>query len=206
MPEDRVVHIPNFADEAPVEPLPRDSFNTPADVPLLLAAGRLHVNKGFDTLLRALVDVPDAFLWLAGSGPEEQSLKSLCTELGLDQRVRFLGWRNDVTALMRSVDAFVCPSRHEGLGSIVMESFAHRCPIIATRSQGPGEVIENEKTGLLTDIDDVGQLTEAIKRTLGNEALRQQWVDNASDVYASTYSREVIVSSYLDFYKRITNR
>ena len=87
-----------------------------------------------------------------------------------------------------------------------MESFAHRCPIIATRSQGPGEVIENEKTGLLTDIDDVGQLTEAIKRTLGNEALRQQWVDNASDVYASTYSREVIVSSYLDFYKRITNR
>ncbi|MBO6753630.1 MULTISPECIES: glycosyltransferase [Spongiibacter] len=203
MPEDRVVHIPNFADEAPVEPLPRDSFNTPADVPLLLAAGRLHVNKGFDTLLRALVDVPDAFLWLAGSGPEEQSLKSLCTELGLDQRVRFLGWRTDVTALMRSVDAFVCPSRHEGLGSIVMESFAHRCPIIATRSQGPGEVIENEKTGLLTDIDDVGQLTEAIKRTLGNEALRQQWVDNASDVYASTYSREVIVSSYLGFYNRI---
>ena len=206
MPEDRVVHIPNFADETPVEPLPRDSFNTPADVPLLLAAGRLHVNKGFDTLLRALVDVPDAFLWLAGSGPEEQSLTSLCTELGLDQRVRFLGWRNDVTALMRSVDAFVCPSRHEGLGSIVMESFAHRCPIIATRSQGPGEVIENEKTGLLTDIDDVGQLTEAIKRTLGNETLRQQWVDNASGVYASTYSREVIVSSYLDFYKRITNR
>ena len=203
MPEDRVVHIPNFADETPVEPLPRDSFNTPADVPLLLAAGRLHVNKGFDTLLRALVDVPDAFLWLAGSGPEEQSLKFLCAELGLDQRVRFLGWRNDVTALMRSVDAFVCPSRHEGLGSIVMESFAHRCPIIATRSQGPGEVIENEKTGLLTDIDDVGQLAEAIKLTLGNETLRQQWVDNASGVYASTYSREVIVASYLDFYSRI---
>ena len=203
MPEDRVVHIPNFADEPPVEPLPRDSFNTPADVPLLLAAGRLHVNKGFDTLLRALVDVPDAFLWLAGSGPEEQSLKSLCTELGLDQRVRFLGWRNDVTALMRSVDAFVCPSRHEGLGSIVMESFAHRCPIIATRSQGPGEVIENEKTGLLTDIDDVPQLVDALRLVITDPVLRQRLVGNAAEVYKLTYSRQVIVDAYMNFYETI---
>lgn len=203
MPEDRVVHIPNFADETPVKALPRDSFDTPADVPLLLAAGRLHVNKGFDTLLRALVNVPDAFLWLAGSGPEEQALKALCSELGLDKRVRFLGWRNDVTALMRSVDAFVCPSRHEGLGSIVMESFAHRCPIIATKSQGPGEVIDDEKTGLLTDIDDVGQLAEAMKVALDSEPLRQQLVENAAQVYASTYSRQVIVDAYLNFYRRI---
>ncbi|WP_372865355.1 glycosyltransferase family 4 protein, partial [Spongiibacter sp.] len=203
MPEERVVHIPNFADETPVAPLPRDSFDTPADVPLLLAAGRLHVNKGFDTLLQALVAVPEAHLWLAGSGPEEQALKTLCSELGLDRRVRFLGWRNDVTALMRSVDAFVCPSRHEGLGSIVMESFAHHCPIIATRSQGPGEVIEHEYSGLLTDIDDVGQLAEAISATLDDGGLRQRMVDNAAGVYASTYSRQVIVDAYLDFYRRI---
>lgn len=206
MPEERVVHIPNFADETPVEPLPRDSFDTPADVPLLLAAGRLHVNKGFDTLLRALVNVPDAVLWLAGSGPEEQALKSLCSELGLDKRVRFLGWRNDVTALMRSVDAFICPSRHEGLGSIVMESFAHRCPIIATRSQGPGEVIEHDYSGLLTDIDDVGQLSEAMNLALTDVALRERLVENATQVYATTYSRQVIVDAYLDFYRRIAEQ
>lgn len=203
MPEERVVHIPNFADETPVEPLPRDSFDTPADVPLLLAAGRLHVNKGFDTLLRALVNVPDAVLWLAGSGPEEQALKSLCSELGLNKRVRFLGWRNDVTALMRSVDAFICPSRHEGLGSIVMESFAHRCPIIATRSQGPGEVIDNEYSGLLIEIDNARELAEAISRVLADGNLKIQLVDNAAAVYASTYSRKVVTQAYLDFYQRI---
>ncbi len=198
-----MVHIPNFADETPVEPLPRDSFDTPADVPLLLAAGRLHVNKGFDTLLRALVNVPDAVLWLAGSGPEEQALKSLCSELGLNKRVRFLGWRNDVTALMRSVDAFICPSRHEGLGSIVMESFAHRCPIIATRSQGPGEVIDNEYSGLLIEIDNARELAEAISRVLADGNLKIQLVDNAAAVYASTYSRKVVTQAYLDFYQRI---
>ncbi|MFC6670336.1 glycosyltransferase [Marinobacterium aestuariivivens] len=139
IPADRVVQIPNFADETPVEPLPRDSFDTPTDRPLILAAGRLHVNKAFDVLLHALADLPDVMLWLAGSGPEETSLKALCSQLGLDERVRFLGWRDDVTTLMRTADLFVCPSRHEGLGSIVMESWAHGCPIVATNSQGPAK-------------------------------------------------------------------
>src|SRR5690606_17238191 len=115
MPAERVFHIPNFADETPVQPLPRTSFDTPPERPLLIAAGRLHVNKAFDILLRALPAIPDAVLWLAGDGPEESNLKALAQELGVAERVRFLGWRNDVTTLMASGDVFVCPSRHEGL-------------------------------------------------------------------------------------------
>jgi glycosyltransferase involved in cell wall biosynthesis len=203
MPENRVVHIPNFADETPVTPLSKTSFDTPESVSLILAAGRLHENKGFDTLLRALKNIPDAVLWLAGSGPEESALKSLCADLGLNNRVRFLGWRNDVTALMRSVDLFVCPSRHEGLGSIVMESFAHGCPIVATRSQGPGEVISHGESGILTEIDNVGELTSAIRDVLTNDALRKQLVQQASAVYETTYSKKVVVASYLDFYRQI---
>ncbi|WP_374973896.1 glycosyltransferase, partial [Spongiibacter marinus] len=98
------------------------------------------------------------------------------------------------------------PSRHEGLGSIVMESFAHRCPIIATRSQGPGEVIEHDYSGLLTDIDDVGQLSDAMNLALTDAALRERLVENATQVYATTYSRQVIVDAYLDFYRRIAEQ
>lgn len=203
MPADKVVHIPNFADETPVAPLPRESFNTPDGVPLILAAGRLHQNKGFDTLLRALKAIPDAVLWLAGSGPEEAALKGLCNELGLDDRVRFLGWRNDVTALMRSVDLFVCPSRHEGLGSIVMESFCHGCPIVATNSQGPGEVIEDEYSGLLTEIDNVDHLAAAIAGLLANDEARNRLAENARSVYQSTYSKQVVIDAYHAFYQRI---
>lgn len=200
MPADRVVHIPNFADERPAEPLPRDSFDTPTDKPLLLAAGRLHTNKGFDTLLRALASIPNATLWLAGSGPEEAALKALCHELGLDSRVRFLGWRNDVTALMRTADVFICPSRHEGLGSIVMESWAHHCPIVATRSQGPGEVIEDGVTGLLTDIDDVAALAETTQRVLANADFRQRLVAQAAAHYAKHYCEAVVVEAYRKFF------
>jgi glycosyltransferase involved in cell wall biosynthesis len=206
MPADRVFYIPNFADETPVQPLPRDSFNTPPEQPLILAAGRLHVNKAFDVLLHALADLPNVTLWLAGDGPEEANLKALCNKLGLDARVRFLGWRNDVTTLMKSVDLFVCPSRHEGLGSIVMESWAHRCPIIATRSQGPGEAIENGVSGLLTPIDDANALAQAIGSVLESEELKQALTEGGAQVYAEGYCRQHIVSEYVKFYERIMLR
>ena len=202
-PRERVVYIPNFADETPVTPLPRDSFDTPTDRPLILAAGRLHENKGFDTLLHSLVEMPGVILWLAGAGPEEANLKGLCQQLGLNDRVRFLGWRNDVTTLMASVDLFVCPSRHEGLGSIVMESWAHRCPIVATNSQGPGEAITDGVSGLITPIDDAAALAKAILRVLDREDLRQCLIEGGSQVYAEGYSKQHIVQQYVDFYSRI---
>jgi len=203
MPADRVFYIPNFADETPVEPLPRDSFETPADRPLILAAGRLHENKGFDILLQALKKVPDAMLWLAGSGPEEQALKQQCHELSLDERVRFLGWRNDVTTLMKTADLFVCPSRHEGLGSIVMESWAHECPIIATNSQGPGELIDSGETGVITPVDKPEPLAEAIRELLDNPAEAGRLAHNASQHYWQNFSESVIVGQYLDLYQSI---
>lgn len=203
MPAEKVFHIPNFADETPVQPIPRESYDTPADKPLILAAGRLHVNKAFDTLLHALVKVPEATLWLAGSGPEEAALKALCDELGLNERVRFLGWRTDVTTLMRSVDLFVCPSRYEGLGSIVMESWAHQCPIVATNSEGPGEAITDGETGLLTPVDEVEPLAAAINQLLENPSQRQSLTERAFSHYQKYYAREVIVQQYLDLYQQL---
>ncbi len=204
MPSEKVFHIPNFADETAVDSLPRDSFDTPADRPLILAAGRLHVNKGFDVLLQALKLIPDAILWLAGSGPEETALKQLCSDLGLTDRVRFLGWRNDVTALMKSADLFVCPSRHEGLGSIVMESWAHGCPIVATDSQGPGELIDDGLTGLLTPVDEVEPLVVAISTLLDNSSQRDFLKKNGEELYWQKYSRDVVVKQYEELYQKIS--
>lgn len=195
-PEERVFHIPNFVDETIATPLPRTSFNTPADIPLLLAAGRLHTNKGFDTLFRALADVPDAILWLAGDGPEKDNLSKLASELNVDQRVRFLGWRNDINALMRTADIFVCPSRHEGLGSIVPESWFNQCPIVATKSQGPSELIEHEKTGLLVNIDDHSVLAEQINSLIKNQEKLLQLKTNGSQEYCQKYQKLIIVGKY----------
>ncbi|MFV0478671.1 MAG: glycosyltransferase [Parahaliea sp.] len=202
----RIYQIPNFADETNPEPLLRAQFDTPEGVPLLLSAGRTHRNKAFDILLRALVEVPDAWLWLAGDGPERKALQAQAQTLGIAQRVRFLGWRRDVDALMRTADLFVCPSRHEGLGSIVVESWYHRCPIVATRSQGPGELIEDGVTGLLTPVDEVAPLATTINDLLHAPEWAQQLAEQARTHYDSHYSRAHIAHRYNELLHQVAGR
>lgn len=206
MPAERVHRIPNFAEETQPTALPRSELNTPPEVPLLLAAGRLHINKGFDVLLAALRKLPDAWLWLAGDGPERTALENLSRELGVAQRVRFLGWRDDVDALMHSADLFVCPSRHEGLGSIVVEAWYHHCPIVATDSQGPGELIEDGHTGLVTPVDEVEPLAAAIGSLLGDIPAARRLADNARAHYDRHYSRAHIARSYNDLLHELAGK
>jgi glycosyltransferase involved in cell wall biosynthesis len=206
MPAERVHQIPNFAEETDPDPLPRAQFDTPDGVPLLLTAGRAHRNKGFDILLQALTQIPDAWLWLAGDGPERTPLENLARELGLSERVRFLGWRQDVDALMRSADLFVCPSRHEGLGSIVLEAWYHHCPIVATRSQGPGELIEDGSTGLLTPVDEAAPLAAAIRSLLQAPDSAKQLADRARAHYDTHYSRTHIARRYNELLHQVAGR
>lgn len=204
MPANKVVHIPNFVNEEIQTPIARNSFDTNIDQPLLLAAGRLHTNKGFDTLLRALAKLPEGILWLAGEGPEKNNLQQLAVELNIQERVKWLGWRNDVNALMRTADIFICPSRHEGLGSIVCEAWFNECPIIATKSQGPSELIDHEQTGILTEIDHVNELSEAIGYLLKDQNNAEKLVINAKKHYLNTYSEDIITQVYKQFYQSIS--
>jgi len=203
MPAERVVKIPNFVDETIAEPLARTSFDTPDNTPILLALGRLHVNKAFDVLLKALPAIPNTVIWLAGDGPEKASLTELCEELKITDRVRFLGWRTDVNALMKTADTFVCPSRHEGLGSIVPEAWFNGCPMLATNSQGPGELIEDGETGLVTPVDNVDAMADGINQLLGDSKAAQEMALKAYKHYQENYSRERICARYLEFFKSI---
>lgn len=205
LPAHRVVHIPNFVNETASESIARESFSTPAGVPILFALGRLHTHKGFDVLLRALAEIDtDAVLWLAGDGPEKESLQQLANQLGITERVRFLGWQSDVNALMQTADLFICPSRHEGLGSIIIEAWFNKCPMIATASQGPSELITDQKNGLVTPIDDVSALASAIKTLLANPNQAKQLAEHGYLEYQQKYSRDRIIEQYKDFFKLIT--
>jgi glycosyltransferase involved in cell wall biosynthesis len=108
--------------------------------PHLLAVGRLAREKGFDLLLRALAEVRKEFrhadLTILGSGPEEISLKSLRVELGLDEAVRFEGYKPEPAAYFSGTSLFVLSSRHEGLPSALLEAAAAGLPIAASPSAG----------------------------------------------------------------------
>ncbi len=203
-PADRVFHIPNWASESPVKrTLTREELGLPAAAPILLAAGRLHVNKAFDTLLRALVDVPDAHLLIAGEGPEREPLLELAKELGVAERLRLLGWVDNVPDYLELANVFVCSSRIEPLGSIVPEAWAYDCPMVAARADGPAEMITHEYDGLLCDIDDVAEMAAHINTLLSDATLAASLSDAGRNTYEATYHRDIILGQFIEFFRAV---
>jgi glycosyltransferase involved in cell wall biosynthesis len=202
-PAERVHYVPNFVGEEAADPLPRSSFDTPDAVPLVLALGRLHENKAFDVLLKAVAVVPDAYLWIAGEGPLRTQLEALAEHLGAKARVRFLGWRDDVAALFASADIFVCPSRHEPLGNVVIEAWANAVPVIAAASQGPSQLIEDGVDGVLVPVDDAAALAIAIRRMLFERGLAENVAAAGRKTFEQRFTEAAVVSRYLEFFEKV---
>jgi glycosyltransferase involved in cell wall biosynthesis len=193
-PAGRVRCIPNFAAAPPQgAALDRASLDTPAGVPLLLAMGRLHESKAHDVSLQALAEIPDAYLWIAGVGPLEAKLKAMAQALGVTDRVRFLGWRTDPSALYRAADVCVFPSRYEPLGNVVIQAWAHGLPVVAAASQGPKALIEDGRDGLLVPVDDADALAASIRRLLADPKLADQFATRGLGRVAAEFSETAVV-------------
>ena len=202
-PAERAHYLPNFVDQSEAVPAARKEFYTPRDAPLVLALGRLHQNKGFDVLFKALARLPDTYLWLAGEGPERDALEVLAQKAHVKPRVRFLGWRTDVPALLAAADVFVCPSRHEPLGNVVIEAWAHRRPVVATASQGPAALIRDGETGLLVPVDQADELAAALHRVLSDRELAAQLGQAGHQEYSRAFTEPVVVAQYRAFFERV---
>ena len=202
-PGDKAHYLTNFVSAARAEAAPRAALFTPPGAPLVLALGRLHPNKAFDVLLKAMIRVPDAYLWLAGDGPLRRELEDLAQSLAVKPRVRFLGWRDDVAALFAACDVFACPSRLEPFGNVVIEAWAQSVPVVATDSLGPGTLIAHMETGVLAPVDDGAALGRSLKLVLEDTDLRQSIARAGHGVYQARFTESVVVRHYLDFFKRI---
>lgn len=160
---ERVHHLPNFAPDLAAGPMPGGRK--------VLALGRLHRNKGFDVLIRAMAAVPEAALTIAGDGPERAALEALARDEGVADRVAFAGWRQDTGALLAGCDVLVCSSRHEPLGNVVIEAFSAGRPVVAAAVAGPVELIDPGRTGLLVPPEEPARLAAAIRTVLDDAAV-----------------------------------
>ncbi|HJO69723.1 MAG TPA: glycosyltransferase [Rhodospirillales bacterium] len=203
-PGDRVHYLPNFVNGAHEAPWPRAKAFTPDRSPLILALGRLHANKAFDVLLRAMARVPEAYLWIAGEGPLRGELLALAERLGVKPRLRILGWRDDVASLYAAADIVVCPSRFEPLGNVVIEAWAQSLPIIAADSAGPGALIEHMETGVLVPVDDHVAMARAIKILLTERSLRERVAGAGFAVYSERFTESVVIERYMRFFAQIS--
>ena len=204
--EARAHYLPTFAVCEPAAPLKRADYGTPDDAPLLLALGRLHIKKAFDVLLKALVSVPGAWLWIAGEGELRAKLESLAADLGVADRVRFLGWRYDREALLATADLCVFPSRYEPFGTVTIEAWACETPLVAAASAGPAGVIRDGEDALLVPVDDVEALATAINRVLADSGLARRLVEAGLRRYRAEFTEAACVKRYLAFYESLLAR
>ncbi len=162
-PVSRTHYLPNFvSDYGGIAPAPDVSL---LPRPILLGLGRLHTDKGFDTLIRALPGLPGS-LAIAGIGPERQRLAALARDQGVADRISWLGWRDDAGALLAAADVFVCSSRVEPLGNMVLEAWSAGRPVVAADADGPRELLRHGVDGLLVPREDPAALANAILRAL----------------------------------------
>lgn len=132
-----------------------------------IAAGRLDAVKDYPTLLQALTRVPaPARLLIAGAGPLEGSLRQLSNQLGLEGRVHFLGFQQDVRPWLQAADGFVLSSLWEGLPMCLLESAACALPAVATDVPGSREVLAEGQTGFLAKAGDALALAAAMTRLM----------------------------------------
>jgi glycosyltransferase involved in cell wall biosynthesis len=168
-----------------------------------LALARLHEKKGLDTLLDATAKVPGLYVWIAGDGPLEAELKAHCTRLGLDDRVRFLGWRNDRGALLAASTFVAFPSRYEPFGTVTVDAWAASRPLVAADAVGPAAYVVDGVNGLLIPKNNVDALANAMRRVMSEPGLASRLVAGGRASYEATFTRAAFVRDSLAFYERV---
>ncbi|MEQ9447339.1 MAG: glycosyltransferase, partial [Rhodospirillaceae bacterium] len=203
-PSTRVHYVPNFFSASPGPPADRAALRTPADARVLLVLARLETVKGIDVAIRALGSVANAVLWIAGEGSKRESLEKVARECGVAQRVKFLGWRDDRSALLKAADVCLIPSRHEPFGNVVLGAWTHDVPLVSAASQGPRFLVRDGEDGLLVPVDDPEEMARATTRILGNPELAQALTANGARRVAGEFSEAVVVSQYRELLQRIS--
>ncbi len=180
------------------------------DAPLLLTVARMTTQKGHDVLLaaarRVLAHEPQAcFAWV-GQGPEQARLSARARALGLDGCVRFLGWRDDVPALIGAADLFVLPSRFEGHPLAVLEALSAGLPVVGTRVCGLDEAVLPGETGLLVEPERADDLAAAVLVLLHDGDLRRRMGEAGRRLVAERFSARAMAHNTMQLYEELLAR
>ena len=200
------IDIESFAYSSAARAQVRAELGLEETTPLLLAVGRLWEQKDYPNLLRAFAcldaGVVSPQLVIVGGGPLRDDLGALADSLDVADRVRFLGMRHDVPALMSACDLFVLSSAWEGFGLVVAEAMACGRMVVATDCGGVREVVG--EAGFLVPPRDAQALTEAMGRALRlPDEQRQRLGTAARERVVARYSLEAMAQKYLAVYRGV---
>jgi glycosyltransferase involved in cell wall biosynthesis len=173
------------------------------DSPVIGSLGRLHKQKGYDVLIRALADLPNARVVIVGDGPERPALEALARRLGVAEQLDLVGWRDDARAWLESFDIFVLPSRYEGFPLSIVEAMLAGTPVVATDVASIPEAVLHGQTGLLVRPDDHAALAAALGELLDDGDRRRAFATAARDRARERFTSAVMARQYMEIYAEI---
>jgi len=197
-------------DRATEDPALRAELGVGPLDPVAGVVGRLHPVKGHRPFLEAarivLDAVPRAWFLLVGDGPLRGELEAAAHELGIQDRVRFLGFRRDVPQLIKAMDLLVLPSIEEAIGRVLVEAHASGRPAVASRVGGTSEVVEDGVTGYLVPPGDVSALAARMIDVLASPD-RGRAMGAAGDARVRPiFGLDAMIDSTLEVYDRVAPR
>jgi glycosyltransferase involved in cell wall biosynthesis len=194
---DPAVFRPDPAERAAI----RAAFGTPADRVVVVAVSRLVRVKGYPELAAAMRELPEAELWVVGerlASDRGEDMAALLADSGLGDRLRLLGYRDDVAAVLAAADIFVLPSYFEGLPMSVIEAMLVGLPVVASDISGPREQVVPGVTGLLVPPRQVAPLAEALARLVADAGLRAAMGQAGRERAMALYDEALVVARSLD--------
>lgn len=204
----KVTVIPNGVDVesiAEAAPLSREEVDLPTSARVLLHVGRLDVQKRIDWLLarfaEALPRLPDAYLLLAGAGPAQVYLSKFVSQLGIEDRVRFLGWRGDVPRLLATCDVLVLTSGWEGMPNVILEAMAAARPVLVTEVEGVREVLGSLAAEQVVARDDATAFVDRLVTIWQDRARAVQLGQMNQARVRQRYSFDEMVRRYATLYR-----
>ncbi len=209
--EHKIRVIPNPVDAARIRTLGAAKLGHPwfqLGLPVVVAAGRLHPQKGFIYLIRAFAMVRNALpckLVILGEGPQRSDLEQLIAGLDLGDDVVLPGFQDNPYNFMRNASVFVLSSVYEGFGNVLVEALALGTPVISTACPvGPEEIIADGVTGILVPPADEEGLAEAMLRVLQDAKLWHRLSANGP-ARATAFALERVVSQYETLFEQLTS-
>jgi glycosyltransferase involved in cell wall biosynthesis len=206
--EERVRIVPNGIDPTPwiaARPIVRAEIGMRDDKPMAAIVGLLNIAKGQDLALTALASVPELQLVVVGHGEMEDALRAQAVRLQVADRVRFLGFRTDVPAILAASDFVVVPSRWEGLPYVALEAMAAAKPVVATPVDGARDAIEHGRTGILAEAIDAISIARALRAMLdATPAERRRMGDLGRERVVRSFSARGMVQGLVDVYREVT--
>jgi len=211
---EKIIHIPNGVDTNKFniyrKEFTRKKFGFKKEDFIIGIVARLDSIKNHKTLFFAFKEIvknyPQVKLIIVGDGPLREELKEKSYQLGIKNKVIFMGERDNVPEILKTFDIFVLPSLNEGMSNTILEAMATGIPVIASNVGGNPELVIDGETGFLFPTNDVESLVQKIKTYILYPELEQKHGYNARKRVEEKFSLDQMVRRYEELYVELVER